>query len=262
MRMPADYSSFLDHLYHCDSCIRERLRFAVPHPSGQPRRGWDKLKRHTRTDTPYKFPPIGFGMRPLLFVGINPRFTDNAELHEQVMSSPEAFKALSENRVRGLIYITSSELLAVRPIEHFYDDQLSIAATAFPNEPFERVACSAEMYFCASADGDGLGCANSPCARRFLRPLIDEYVQPRVVITFGTSIPQFFHKHLSGIKPKVLHLPFREPWSAGSPARMNAAVNWAGLATAALLGGAPVPQRDWLWPSDNAPHAVEDYAAK
>src|SRR5580700_8763928 len=65
------------------------------------------------------------------------------------------------------------------------------------------------MYSCASADGDGLACANSPCATRFLRPLIDEYVQPGVVITFGTSIPQFFRKHLLGIRPKVLHLPFR-----------------------------------------------------
>jgi hypothetical protein len=145
--------------------------------------------------------------------------------------------------------------------EGFYDDQLSIAAAAFPSEPFERVACSAEMYFCASADGDGLSCANSPCAATFLRPLIDEYVQPRVVIIFGTSIPQCFRRHLSGIKPKVLHLPFRGPRSAGSPARMNATVKWAGLATAALLGGSPVPQRDWPWPFDNAPPAVEDYAA-
>src|SRR5262245_36082166 len=178
--------------------------FAVPHPSGQSRRGWNKFRPHIPTNTPYKFPPIGFGRRSLLFVGINPRFTDNAQLHEEVMSSPQAFKALAGNRVRGLAYITTSQTVAFPPREDFYDDQLKIAATAFPNEPFECVACSAEMYFCASADGDGLACANSPCAMKYLRSLIEEYVQPKVVITFGTSIPQFFRKHLLGIRPKVL----------------------------------------------------------
>jgi hypothetical protein len=257
---PVDHDQFLTKLYACKFCEEQRRPFAIPTPDGSPRRGWNKFKLNSVAHAPHKFPPIGFGPRPLLFIGINPRFTDNAALHAEVMSSVAAFRALSNNMVFGAPYIRPASTGVGEQREKFYDDQLRIASCAFPNQPFASVACSAEMYFCASADGDGLHCGNSPCARLFLRKLINDYVKPKVIVTFGTGIPRFFNKNLRGITPSVVHLPFRSSWSARHRSTMDASVDWAARATAALLTGKTVPLKDWKWPSDVSPKPVENYA--
>jgi hypothetical protein len=257
---PLDYDEFLRDLYGCKFCQEQRRPFAIPTPDGRPRRGWNKFKHHPVSNAPHKFPPIGLGPRPLLFIGINPRFTDNSDLHAEVMSSVQAFKVFSENKVFGAPYIRPPSTETTEERETFYDDQQQIASAAFPDQPFAAVACSAEMYFCASADADGLRCGNSPCANQFLRRLIEDYVQPRVIVTFGTQIPRFFRKNLGGITASVVHLPFRSPWSAGRSGRMDAAVNWAARAAVALFAGTSVPLRGWTWPGHDSPKPVEDYS--
>lgn len=82
------------------------------------------------------------------------------------------------------------------------------------------------MYFCASKDGDGLACDDSPCAKEYLRRLTEYYFQPELIVTFGNRIPVFFRKHLIGITPKVIHLPFRS-FRSGDDATMDKA--WTGL---------------------------------
>jgi len=254
-----DYDAFLKELYACKLCVDERRRFAVPTPDGKPRRGWNKFRTSSAANAPYKFPPIGFGQRPLLFIAINPRFTDNVRIHDEVMSSLQSFTAFSQNRVFGGQYIRPESRAANEPRERFYDDQLRIASATFPNQPFEDVACSAEMYFCATADADGLFCHNSPCAKQYLRQLIDAYVKPQVIVTFGNQIPQFFKKNISGVGASVIHLPFRSSWSVTNIETMDSAVEWATRAVDALFTGAHVPPRNWTWPSSHVPQPVEKY---
>ena len=131
--MSPAYAEFLTELYRCKSCVDNGRRFANRPPNGEHRRGWDKFKHHEAAGAPYKFPPIGFVPRPLLFVGINPRFTNNGELHREVMSSLSAFKALAENRAFGKPYITPpSDDAQAR--ESFYDDQVRIGRAVFPDQ--------------------------------------------------------------------------------------------------------------------------------
>ena len=98
------------------------------------------------------------------------------------------------------------------------------------------------MFFCASKDGDGLVCDDSPCAQKYLRRLVEIYVQPDLIVTFGNRIPYVFEKYLIGIAPRVIHLPFRSPYSAGD-ATMDVAVPWAAIAADTFLHGRPITKR-------------------
>ena len=257
-----DYDGFLKELYGCKFCVEQRRPFAIPTPDGMPRRGWNKFRHNSAANAPHKFPPIGFGNRSLLFLAINPRFTANSAVHAEVMSSLRAFESFAQNTVFGSSYIRPASSAGGEERESFYDDQQRIASAVFPDRPFAAVACSAEMYFCASADADGLHCANSPCANRFLRRLIEDFVQPNLIVTFGNQIPRFFRKNLRGIRPGVIHLPFRSSWSARDNATMDVTVDWAARATAALFAGTSVPSRNWSWPSADSPKPVEDYSGR
>jgi hypothetical protein len=119
------------------------------------------------------------------------------------------------------------------------------------------------MYFCASANGDGLYCHNSPCAEKYLRRLIEDYVQPALIVTFGNDTPPFFEEYLIGIVPKVIHLPFRSPYSADD-ATMDVAVDWAARSSKAFFDGAPVPPKNWTWPrgEEGRPDPIMDYSRR
>lgn len=59
----------------------------------------------------FKFPPIigARGKADILFVGINPRRSpSNLALHEQLMTSKQAFSDLSANRFAGQPYISAA----------------------------------------------------------------------------------------------------------------------------------------------------------
>jgi hypothetical protein len=264
----ADDYEFLAGLYLCKYCVEKEYRFARKDPeckvpSDKPRRGWDKFQHHSSTQTPFKFPPIGFGKRPLMFIAINPRLTNNRQHYVEIMSSLDKFKALSRNEVFGSHYIRSPSAVTGSNRESFYDDQQKIAAVAFPNMPFVDVACSAEMYFCASENGDGLACDHSPCAQKYLRRLIEDYVQPDLIVTFGNRIPFFFENHLIGIAPKVMPLPFRS-YNSAKTATMDTAVTWAGNAADAFFHGRPIPPKNWSWPrgQEGRPDPIMDYSRR
>lgn len=142
----------------------------------------------------YKFPPtIGSqGPAPLLFIGINPRRTDNnRDLHDQLMSEPAAFSTLALNRLQnGRPYI------ALGARERHYQAHMQVVEEVFGRGvPFESKAAVTELFLCASPGTPAaLAHSKSPCAERYLGRVLD-LVRPKVVIAVGSMVFRHLNSH-------------------------------------------------------------------
>lgn len=134
----------------------------------------------------HRFPPVigrrGGGPAPLLFVGINPRVsTSNRDLHAWLVADFRHFRSLADNRVGAAPYLGEGGQ------ERHYRAHQRVAAAAFPGEAFEEVAAVTELFLCATETSPGLVAGGSPCADRFLTPVLT-LVQPRVVLAVGRTV--------------------------------------------------------------------------
>ena len=155
-------------VYVCDHCLN--LGFGFTRPRSQA--GF------------YKFPPtIGaVGEASLLFIGINPRNLGNEALHERIMTHPEAFEALSQNRVDQERYIKNEGE------ESHYRPHMRIVRGVYGAvAQFEDHAVVTELYFCATPDSKSLGRMKSPCANTYLNAVLDQ-VKPRLIICIGKLV--------------------------------------------------------------------------
>jgi hypothetical protein len=145
-------------------------------------------------DKPYfKFPPtIGAsGKADLLFIGINPRISNNnVYLHNKIMADKRSFAALAENRDGNEIYVSK------RGKEKHYRHHVEIME-AFYGEGarFEDHAAVTELFFCATPNSSRLPRDNNPCADLFFDRVFLK-VQPRLVICVWKSVFNYFQRRM------------------------------------------------------------------
>ena len=226
----------LNEVYRCRECADEGRSFVSEFTEARP--GFF-----------HKFPPLigGTGKVEVLFVGYNPRRTDNLNIHNFAMAKFRNFCALSNNvDHNGNRYIGSSP--SAPDHEPHYELHDEIVQRVF-GEPFENVAAVTEMYLCASEDGQLLQTKNSPCAKRFLMRTL-RIADPTYIVTFGVGLPRFFGRFVRGTRADVLHLPF--PSKRSTPDKtMKTALNWAVDSLIALENGQQPPVMNWTWPTND-----------
>jgi hypothetical protein len=202
----------------------------------------------------YKFPPtIGApGKAPILFIGINPRRTDNLEIHDFAMRSKANFKRLSRNiDHHHQPYIAPPSFPTAWEREDHYDRHIEIVDRTF-RLPFGKVAAVTEMFLCATPKGTGLYTSDSRCAKEYLLRTIQQ-VQPAFIVTFGARTPLYFSQKIRNLKANIaslkaspIHLPFPS-WRWRDT--MDEAVTWAVDVINAVRQDQQPPNRNWQWPS-------------
>lgn len=238
-RKRSPISTLRDEVFSCRICNVERLTHHFTESF------WGRL---------YKFPPtIGApGKARLLFIGINPRRTDNLAIHEFAMKSKANFKVLSRNiDHRRQVYIAPPPHLIDPEREDHYDRHIEIVDRTF-RQPFAEVAAVTEMFLCATPSSQGLDTSDSRCAKEYLLRTIQQ-VQPEFIVTFGARTPLYFSQDMRNLKANFpnlkaspIHLPF--PSWRTPHATMDAAVTWAVDVINAIRQNCQPPNRNWTWP--------------
>jgi hypothetical protein len=221
----AEPSALRRTVFSCTSCAPLGLGFTRPSP--------DKAF--------FKFPPtIGaFGSAPLLFVGINPRFSgSNHSLHALLMSDPSHFDVLSQNKnpLDHLPYVSRSGA------EGHYHPHAEVAERVFPGKRFAEVAAVTELFLCASENATGVGARilDSPCAERFMEQTVAQ-VSPRVIIPVGKMVLRYFRDGAGRrFEHRVPVVPMSHPNAYGSDKQWS--IEWTIDAVKAVLESRPLPQ--------------------
>ncbi|HEY1662992.1 MAG TPA: hypothetical protein VGI03_11285 [Verrucomicrobiae bacterium] len=171
--MSLDKQLFRD-VFDCDKC-NHNYGFNRPTP-----------------EKPYfKFPPtIGAtGKADLLFVGINPRISENnRNLHHRIIGDKRAFADLAENRDGDKAYI------ATGCKEKHYHHHMNIVKMFYgEGSRFEDHAVVTELFLCATGNTQKLPRGHYPCANRFFDRVFLK-VQPRFVICIWKRVFDYFQK--------------------------------------------------------------------
>jgi len=170
---------------------------------------------------PYsKFPPtIGaLDKADLLFVGINPRISDNSksynkDLFQRIMTSKNAFADLAVNLDGSERYIAKDGK------EKHYHHHVDITEAMFGmGAKFEEHAAVTELFFCATKNAQNLPKYSYPCADLFFDRVFLK-VRPRLVVCVWKSAFEYFRRRfgikgtesflitIGGHKSMVVYLP-------------------------------------------------------
>lgn len=163
----------LRDVYQCDQCS-EAYGFTRPAP-----------------DKPYfKFPPtIGAeGQADLLFVGINPRKSGNAKLHQRLMADKGEFLALARNRDEQQAYIVRGG-----GEKHYHHHMAIVEALYGTDAKFEDHAAVTELFLCATKDSENLPRYANPCAERYFDRVFLK-VRPKMVICVWKRAFDYFRR--------------------------------------------------------------------